>query len=170
MESYRNRTIRVVALILALPLLVTCGGPRAPLVLCTSTVTQEPTGDIAVDLTGSWQGVTDERAWHHPIAYMAALPEAGDTGARTWMFRDDGTGHVWWAHDGGETRDYWNDEEFVWNVVDGRLVVNDLPPATIEVYSDANFLLHPIDETVDPEEGLLANRCDLDVPEDVRGF
>ena len=169
MESWWRGKIRSVALLLALPMLVTCRGTVYELPLCSSTVTQEPTSVLATDLIGAWNGTTDEASWHHPIAYMAALPDEGDRGGRIWMFRDDGSGHVWWVLNAGETGSYENDEEFVWEVVDERLVVNDFPPATVEVYSDDNFLMHPIDETVDPEEGLVARRCDLDVPEGVRG-
>jgi hypothetical protein len=83
------------------------------------------------------------------------------------MFREDGTGHVWW-HVSGEDGRFGNEEEFVWEVVDRKLVVNDLPPAVVDVYSDDNFLLHPIDETVEPERGVLAGRCDLEIPEGLR--
>lgn len=86
------------------------------------------------------------------------------------MFRGDGSGHVWWVQHGGETRDYENDEEFVWEVVDDQLVVNDLPPATVDVYSDDNFLLYPLEESADSDDGVLARRCDLEVPDGVMGF
>lgn len=162
---------RAAALLLVMPLLaVTCGGSEYKLPVCSTTVTQEPTGDLASDLVGAWSGTTDEAVWHHPIAYMAGTSEVGgDAGRRIWMFREDGTGHVWWRVS-TEHGTFGNDEDLVWEVLDGTLVVNDFPPATVEVYSDDNFLLHPIDETVEPEEGVVTRRCDLAVPEGVRGL
>lgn len=171
MKSSSKRSLRRASLLLMLPLLaMTCGGPRAQLPLCTTTVSQEPTGDLASDLVGAWQGTTDEEQWHHPIAYMVALPEAGFPGGRIWMFRDDGSGHLWWVQGGGETRDYENDEEFVWEVVENQLVVNDLPPATVEVRSPTRAIIHPLDPSVDPLRGTGISRCDLEVPDGVRGF
>jgi hypothetical protein len=74
---------RAAALLLVMPLLaVTCGGSEYKLPVCSTTVTQEPTGDLASDLVGAWSGTTDEAVWHHPIAYMAGTSEVGgDAGA-----------------------------------------------------------------------------------------
>lgn len=171
MEPSWKRSLRRVALLLVLPLLaMTCGGPRAELPLCATTVSQEPTGDLAADLIGAWGGRTGSGDWHHPMAHMAALPDAGFTGDRIWMFRGDGSGHVWWVQSGGETRDYENDEEFTWEVVDGELVINNLPPATMEIRDDEYLLVHPVEPSVDLSDAVLIRRCDLDVPDGVRGF
>lgn len=170
MDRLPNRMTRAAALLLVLPfVVVTCGGPEYKLPVCSTTVTQEPTNDLASDLVGAWSGTTDEASWHHPIAQMATLSEFGGAGGRIWMFRESGTGHVWWRVS-TEPGTFGNDEEFVWEVVEGELVVNDFPPAIVDVYSDDNFLLHPIDVTVESEEGLVTRRCELDVPDDVRGL
>lgn len=108
-------------------------------------------------------GITRSPTWQVPRKSGATQ------GRRIWMFREDGTGHVWWRVS-TEHGTFGNDEDLVWEVLDGTLVVNDFPPATVEVYSDDNFLLHPIDETVEPEEGVVTRRCDLAVPEGVRGL
>lgn len=128
-RKLRNRLPRDAAPILVLALLVgacvvASEGPELP--TCATTVTQEPTGDLAVDLVGAWMGSTDESQSHHPIAYMAST-SAGGGGRRIWMFREDGTGHGWWSVS-TEDRRFGNEEEFVWEVDDGQLVVNDLPP------------------------------------------
>ena len=85
------------------------------------------------------------------------------------MFRSDGSGHVWYASSfPGEA--FENDTEFTWVVVEGRLVVDDLPPATVDIRSMASAILHPLDQSVDPLLGISMIRCDLVVPEDVRGL
>lgn len=170
MEHTRQPKWYVCSILVTIPLLaVACWAEVAELPLCATTVTREPTGDLAVDLVGAWSGTTDESGWHHPIAYMAGEGEEGDphrdkyTGGRVWMFREDGTGHVWWVlNDPGIA--YENDEEFVWEVVGGELVVNDLPPATMEALGDEAYVLHPVDESVDAGMGVVMHYCDLEVP------
>ena len=170
MGTFRNRTWRLVALFLVLPILVSaCEAANAEIPICATTVTQEPTGDLTVDLIGSWKGTTDEERWHHPVAYLGAGEDQPDTGRRIWMFRSDGSGHVWYASSfPGEA--FENDTEFTWVVVEGRLVVDDLPAATIEMRTTIHALLHPLDQSVDPLLGISMIRCDLVVPEDVRGL
>ena len=170
MGTFRNRTWRLVALFLVLPILVSaCEAANAEIPICATTVTQEPTGDLTVDLIGSWTGTTDEERWHHPVAYLGAGEDQPDTGGRIWMFRPDGTGHVWYGSSfPGEA--YENDTEFTWEVVEGRLVVDDLPPATVEIRASVDAILHPLDESVDPLRGVSMIRCDLEVPEGVRGL
>jgi len=49
-------------------------------------------------------------------------------------------------------------------------VVNDFPPATIEIRSETDAIIHPFNESVDPLRGLSMLRCDLEVPDGVRGL
>lgn len=163
-----QRSLRRGALPLILPLVagacvVVSEGPELP--MCATTVTREPTGDLAADLVGAWKGTTDEKQWHHPIAYMAS----DGSGRRVWMFREDGTGHVWWRTS-TEATNYGSEEEFVWEVADGQLVVNELPPATMDIQDAEHLIVHPVEEGVDPSRGVRLIRCDLDVPEEVGGF
>jgi hypothetical protein len=175
MEQSWQHWWRLRSLLVVLALLAAACVENAELPLCASAVIREPTGDLAVDLVGAWSGTTGEGGWHHPIAYLAGRGEEGDpprdewTGGRIWMFRDDGTGHVWWVNNDPRIANE-NDVEFVWEVVDGELAVNDLPPATVEVRSPTRALIHPIDESVDPLSGVGVSRCDLSVPEGVEGL
>lgn len=143
--------------------------------ICATTVTPEMGGDLQDDIVGAWNARTGEEHWHHPLAYIAGQGDEGDPqdsiwpGSRTWMFRSDGTGHVWWAYSVPGNA-YANDEEFVWDVSKKRLIVNDLPPAELVVLDEDALILAPLDESVDPDEGVILRACDLDVPEDVRGF
>ncbi|HEX6300462.1 MAG TPA: hypothetical protein VF148_08360 [Acidimicrobiia bacterium] len=167
-----------------LPLAVVIAPVLAPLVdwdtaaampICSTTVTPEMTGDLETDLVGAWQSTTGEEDWHHPLAYIAGQGEEGDPqgsiwpGRRTWMFRPDGTGHVWWEY-GAPGQAYANSEEFVWGVADGRLIVNDLPPAELNALFEGALLLAPVDDTIDPHRGVVLHACDLDLPQDVRGY
>jgi hypothetical protein len=163
---------RSAALILLLPLLVgacvvVSEGPELP--TCATTVTQEPTGDLAVDLVGAWKGRVAGVPGQHPIAYMASTSAGDEGGRRVWIFREDGTGHVWWRNS-TEDRDFGNEEEFVWEVVDGHLVVNDFPPATMDIQDAEHLIVHPVEEGLDPSRGVRLIRCDPDIPEGVRGF
>ena len=171
MESFRSPAKRrAIALIPIALLAVSCSGPEYALPPCSTTITQSMTGDIASDLVGAWSGDTDEASWHHPIAYMAALPDEGDRGGRIWMFRSDGTGHVWWVLNASGSGSYENDEEFEWRLDNGRLLVNSFPPATLDELDQEALLLHPVDPSVDPSQGVVMHRCSLEVPESVRGF
>lgn len=176
MEHTRQPKWYLCSILMTIPLLaVACWAEVAELPSCATTSSREPTGDLAVDLVGAWKGTTGEGGWHHPIAYMAGQGEEGDppqdkwTGGRIWMFRTDGSGHVWWVNNDPGIA-YENDEEFVWDVVDGQLVVNDLPPATVEIRSPTRALIHPFDESVDPLSGVGLSRCDLSVPEGMEGL
>lgn len=143
--------------------------------ICATTATPQMTGDLQGDIVGAWNATTGEENWHHPLAYIAGKGEEGDPlvsnwpGGRTWMFRSDGTGHVWWAYSVPGNA-YSNDEEFVWDVAEDRLIVNDLPPAELLVLGEDALILTPIDESEDPNDGVVLRACDLDVPKDVRGF
>jgi hypothetical protein len=85
------------------------------------------------------------------------------------MFRPDGTGHVWWANEGPGFA-YANDEEFVWAVTEEKLIVNGLPPAELDVLDEEAFILASIDDTTDRDEGVAMRACELEIPEDVRGY
>ncbi len=146
-----------------------CFGPRAPNLICSTDADRPPTGDLAVDMVGSWRGVTSDANIdrHHPIARFAP-GEGGGAGSRTWMFRSDGTGHLWWVW-GDESGDIWSDGEFVWEVVDGMLVVDELPPATIDI-RDHKHLVLPVEDGIDPDRGVSVRRCNLEVPDGIRGL
>ena len=135
--------------------LVVSEGPELP--TGATTIAREPTGHLASDLVGAWIGTTDEAQWHHPIAYMVS----DGSGRRIWMFRVDGTGHVWWRVSAEHGR-FGNEEEFVWEVVDGELVVNEIPPATMDIQDAEHLIVHPVEEDVEPSRGVRLIRCDLD--------
>lgn len=133
---------------------------------CPTTVEKEPSGDLASDMLGAWYGsVSPVGSHHHPLTAFAADGVGVD---QYWMFRDDGTGHVWWAYSGKGGADD-DDFEFDWQVVDGRLVVEDLAPAEVTM-SASSLVIHAIDTEVNPNAGWVWSRCDLDVPEGIRGF
>lgn len=161
---------------LMLGLLLMGRGTVSELPICSSSVAHEMTGDLATDLVGAWRRPTREGGWHHPIAYMAGQGEENDpkqsnwTGGRIWMFRPDGSGHVWWVYNEVGCGSYENDEEFVWEVVEEKLIVNDLPPAELEPWGEETFRLIPSEDTVDPSRGLSMRACDLDLPDEVKGF
>jgi len=143
--------------------------------ICSSFVTHEMTGDLETDLVGAWRSRTEGGEEQHPIAHLAGQGEEGDPpqstwpGRRIWMFRPDGTGHVWWANEGPGFA-YANDEEFVWAVTEEKLIVNGLPPAELDVLDEEAFILASIDDTTDRDEGVAMRACELEIPEDVRGY
>jgi hypothetical protein len=125
----------------------------------------EPTGDVATDILGAWSDLGSEDEWDHPLASFDDTKNLH----KVWMFRDDGTGHMWWVlNDAGGSSEE-GDIEFQWQVAEGQLVVDDLPPADVSFPLPSVVLIHPIDESRDPVQGVAWNRCELTVPEGVRG-
>lgn len=158
------KRVSLLALVLGV-VLSACSDP-AFLPECPTTVEIEPTGDVSIDIVGAWfaSGPFDE--WDHPLATF------DDTGGldKVWMFRTDGTGHMWWVLNdaGGGSEE--GDREFEWQVVDGQLGVDDLPPAELSFTSPSRVLIHPIDASRDAAQGIGWTRCELEVPEGIRGF
>ncbi|HUP14691.1 MAG TPA: hypothetical protein VM848_01340 [Acidimicrobiia bacterium] len=57
------------------------------------------------------------------------------------------------------------EEAFTWKVEDGKLIVDDLPPATVQVRSASHLLIEPIDGRP-ATQGLSWTRCIPEVPDE----
>lgn len=119
-------------------------------------VEREPTGDLAEDIVGGWHQSSGGGA--HPLGNSLG------SGRRVYLFRDDGAGHLWWAIKTESSNDGGN-QPFRWTVEDGNLIVNDLPPAVVEVVS-AGALLRTLDDPDATSDVVVWSRCDPDVIED----
>ena len=120
-------------------------------------VERELTGDLAEDILGGWYQSSGGGA--HPLSHSLG------SGRRVYLFREDGTGHLWWALT-LENSDDGGDQPFRWTVEDGNLIVNDLPPAVVEVIS-AGALLRTLDDPDATSDVVIWSRCDPEVPDDL---
>ena len=157
----------LVVWVLALPLMaLSCQGPAPFLPECGGNVEQEPTGDLATDIVGAWSGSPSASPEHHPIAHLGQT-FGGIEGHRVWMFRSDGSGHVWYGTEfaGGAVD---NDVSFLWRIdEEGLLVVDDLPPGDFDIGTPVSAALFGAGE---PRRTLSLIRCDLVVPDGIRGL
>lgn len=124
--------------------------------ICGTSVERPPSGNLAQDMVGDWRTLG---SGDHPLTGLGV-----GLGDRVYRFRADGTGHYWYAYEspgdqgGGEGT-------FTWSVEDGHLVVNDLPPAVVEVTPGAVYIRTM--EDPDTNTGsLIWSRCEGGVPSD----
>jgi hypothetical protein len=148
-------------LLLALGL-AACGSNPAFLPECPIGPDRAITGDLATDVVGSWRGTSQHYLDDHPMTRF--LDSAGAD--QLWMFRADGTGHMWWAST-AEGQGIEDDGELEWSTEDDQLVVEDFPPASVTVDTSTLFI-HTTDDPAG-NTGLLLHRCELEVPNGVRG-
>ena len=117
---------------------------------------RELTGDLAEDLAGGWFDDGGSRDDAHP---MLDLPPLGE-GQRVWLFREDGTGTVWYEASAPEG-DIEEEASFTWTTEDGRLVVDDFPPAELEWVSDGRFRVLPPDD-IEGGGPQVLSRCEIE--------
>ena len=154
--TIRRRVLPVLVLVLVLaactldfspPFLPACGD-RDP--------DRELTGDLAADLVGSWFDGGLGRDQAHPAL---DLPPLGD-GRRVWLFREDGTGTVWFEL-GMPEGDIEETASFMWSTEDGRLLIDNFPLAGIEWGSAVRFAVPPPDDIEGGRVGIF-NRCEIE--------
>src|SRR5690606_31323888 len=94
-------------------------------------VDREPNGYIAQAINGDWYQSSAVGA--HPLS------DSLGSGRRVYLFRDDGTSHLWWSVKTKRSNDGGN-QPLRWTVENGNLIVNDLPPAVVEIGSGAALI------------------------------
>lgn len=120
-------------------------------------VEREPTGDLAEDILGGWYQSSGGGA--HPLSHSLG------SGRRVYPFREDGTGHLWWALT-TENSDDGGDQPFRWTVEDGNLIVNDLPPAVVRM-REGDVSIRTIEDPDSSTNNVIWSRCDPEVPDDL---
>lgn len=116
---------------------------------------REPNGDVAQAILGGWYQSSAVGA--HPLS------DSLGSGRRVYLFRDDGTSHLWWSVKTKRSNDGGN-QPLRWTVENGNLIVNDLPPAVVEIGSGA-ALIRTVDDPDATSNVLSWLRCDPKVPE-----
>ena len=123
------------------------------------TAEREPTGDLVADILGGWSQMSGTEPGDHPLSKFGTTEDVH----RVWLFNEDGTGHMWY----GAQREDGNidgDTGFSWRVEDGKLIVDDLRSATVQIRSASRSLIEPVDGRP-ATQGLGWTRCNPEVPE-----
>jgi hypothetical protein len=133
-------------------------GPGIDLPTC-ATVERESTGDLEADILGGWSQLPGAVSGDHPVGRFGTT----DSVFRVWLFEVDGTGHLWYGAN-EEDGPHQGEVSFTWQIENGKLIVDDLPPATVDIRSATHLLIEPIDGRP-LTQGVGWNRCNPEVPD-----